>query len=490
MVAHARLRPCASCSPPPNCHPSRRWAGSRRPRPGWAPSCAAEASTSTSSCPTTATSRWSTRPRSRARRSRRGSARRRFESGDHPTPAACTWCRCPGIARSAPVPAGQRRRAGPTTTERFFRFAAAVAAFVERRPARRPAPQRLAHRRGARRARPTRRRRCCRSTTSPTRASTDGVVARPPSGRGPAHYEWWGGTNPLSGAIALADAHRGRVADTTPARSSRPEGGFGLDGPLRDRGDALIGILNGIDTDVWDPATDPLHRRARSTAPTLAIEAATPIARRCTNGSGSPIDGVAARRRGHPPHRTRRASTSWRRWSRCSIRSRCASPSSAPATPASPSAPPTRSPRRIPSSFAFVEGYDEALSHLLFAGGDLLPHAEPVRAVRAHPDAGDALRHDPGRHRRRRAARHGRRRRRRTGDGTGFVAERGDARRRCSRRCSAPRVGCATGDGAAAMQQRIMAHRLVVAAGRPRVRRRCYDTRCAGRPWCVCTVGS
>lgn len=36
-----------------------------------------------------------------------------------------------------------------------------------------------------------------------------------------------------------------------------PEGGNGLDGVLRMRGDRLVGILNGIDTDSWNPATDP-----------------------------------------------------------------------------------------------------------------------------------------------------------------------------------------------------------------------------------------
>jgi starch synthase len=35
-------------------------------------------------------------------------------------------------------------------------------------------------------------------------------------------------------------------------------GGMGLDGLLRYRGDAVSGILNGIDTAVWNPAADPL----------------------------------------------------------------------------------------------------------------------------------------------------------------------------------------------------------------------------------------
>jgi starch synthase len=36
-----------------------------------------------------------------------------------------------------------------------------------------------------------------------------------------------------------------------------PEFGHGLEGVLKGRGDTLVGILNGIDTDRWNPATDP-----------------------------------------------------------------------------------------------------------------------------------------------------------------------------------------------------------------------------------------
>jgi starch synthase len=38
--------------------------------------------------------------------------------------------------------------------------------------------------------------------------------------------------------------------------SLTPEFGFGLDGPLRAKGDRYMGILNGLDTMVWNPATD------------------------------------------------------------------------------------------------------------------------------------------------------------------------------------------------------------------------------------------
>ena len=70
------------------------------------------------------------------------------------------------------------------------------------------------------------------------------------------HFEWFGGTNPLSGAIALADA----VVAVSPHHATEiltPEYGFGLDGALRNRWDAVSGILNGIDTTVWNPSADP-----------------------------------------------------------------------------------------------------------------------------------------------------------------------------------------------------------------------------------------
>lgn len=74
--------------------------------------------------------------------------------------------------------------------------------------------------------------------------------------RRPQAYEWYGDTNPLSGAIALAD----RVVTVSPtfaAESLDPETSFGLAGPLAARGNDFMGILNGIDTRVWDPSDDP-----------------------------------------------------------------------------------------------------------------------------------------------------------------------------------------------------------------------------------------
>ena len=46
------------------------------------------------------------------------------------------------------------------------------------------------------------------------------------------------------------------VSPTYALEIQRPEYGYGLDGVIRDRRDALVGILNGIDHDEWNPAAD------------------------------------------------------------------------------------------------------------------------------------------------------------------------------------------------------------------------------------------
>jgi starch synthase len=62
--------------------------------------------------------------------------------------------------------------------------------------------------------------------------------------------------NLLKGGIACADAVT-TVSPSYAAEILTPEGGEGLDSLLRDRQSVLSGILNGIDDEVYDPATDP-----------------------------------------------------------------------------------------------------------------------------------------------------------------------------------------------------------------------------------------
>jgi len=72
----------------------------------------------------------------------------------------------------------------------------------------------------------------------------------------PDKLEYYGDVNFLKGGMATADWLT--TVSPTYAREIRtPEGGFGLDGVLRSRSGALTGILNGVDSEEWNPETDP-----------------------------------------------------------------------------------------------------------------------------------------------------------------------------------------------------------------------------------------
>jgi starch synthase len=68
-------------------------------------------------------------------------------------------------------------------------------------------------------------------------------------------YEWYDGTNPLVGALRLADL----VVAVSPNYAREiltPQAGMGMHEILAARSDHLVGIRNGIDTATWDPARD------------------------------------------------------------------------------------------------------------------------------------------------------------------------------------------------------------------------------------------
>ena len=72
-------------------------------------------------------------------------------------------------------------------------------------------------------------------------------------------YEFYGGISALKAGLMGADALT-TVSPTYAAELMTPEFGMGLDGVMRYRRESLRGILNGIDTGTWNPATDPLIR--------------------------------------------------------------------------------------------------------------------------------------------------------------------------------------------------------------------------------------
>ncbi len=61
----------------------------------------------------------------------------------------------------------------------------------------------------------------------------------------------------LMGLGILGADYLSTVSPTYAREILTHEGGYGLDGVLRARADRLAGILNGIDIDSWNPATDP-----------------------------------------------------------------------------------------------------------------------------------------------------------------------------------------------------------------------------------------
>ncbi len=72
----------------------------------------------------------------------------------------------------------------------------------------------------------------------------------------PAGIEYHGQLSFMKAGLQFAD----RITTVSPSYAAEimtPEFGCGLDGLLRQRGTVVSGILNGIDGQVWDPATDP-----------------------------------------------------------------------------------------------------------------------------------------------------------------------------------------------------------------------------------------
>ncbi len=72
----------------------------------------------------------------------------------------------------------------------------------------------------------------------------------------PELLEFWGRGSALKGGVVFAD----KITTVSPTYATEiltPEYGFGFNGILARRAPDLVGILNGIDTEAWNPATDP-----------------------------------------------------------------------------------------------------------------------------------------------------------------------------------------------------------------------------------------
>jgi starch synthase len=79
----------------------------------------------------------------------------------------------------------------------------------------------------------------------------------PPEAWGVDGVEYYGGTGYLKAGLVSADAIT-TVSPTYAQEIRSPVHGMGLDGLINGRVDRLHGILNGVDTDIWNPAADGL----------------------------------------------------------------------------------------------------------------------------------------------------------------------------------------------------------------------------------------
>jgi starch synthase len=86
-------------------------------------------------------------------------------------------------------------------------------------------------------------------------ASLWGILDLPHFYFGLPYLEFFGNINFLKGGIVFADA-LSTVSERYAREITTPEYGCGLDGVIRTRQERLVGILNGVDYQEWNPATD------------------------------------------------------------------------------------------------------------------------------------------------------------------------------------------------------------------------------------------
>jgi starch synthase len=183
----------------------------------------------------------------------------------------------------------------------------------------------------------------------------------------PADARVGGGTNFLRAGLRAAD----RVTTVSPTYAEEirlPEFGMGLEDVLRARGSELVGILNGVDYGVWSPEQDPFlheHYDATDLTPKRRIKQALVERLKLAPDADAPLVGVASRLVDQKGIDLLTA----------------ALPALLQATNASftvlglGDAALAAELRRLSDAhrtrLAFIEGYDEALAHEIFAGSDL-----------------------------------------------------------------------------------------------------------------------
>jgi starch synthase len=178
--------------------------------------------------------------------------------------------------------------------------------------------------------------------------------------------EFHGQLSFMKAGLSYAD-RLSTVSPTYALEITTPEQGCGLDGLLRERAARLAGILNGVDTAVWDPAADPLiaeRYTARKPAGKAACKAALQRELGLAERPEAPLFTVVSRLTEQKGLHllAHGAAELLRRGGQLALLG-----SGEPALEAAFRALAAER----PDAAAVRIGYDEALSHRLFAGGDV-----------------------------------------------------------------------------------------------------------------------
>lgn len=191
-------------------------------------------------------------------------------------------------------------------------------------------------------------------------------IAAPPGAFAVDGIEFYGEVSYLKAGLYYAD----RVTTVSPTYADEirtPEGGIGFDGLLRARGDAVQGVLNGIDERAWDPARDmALPRRYDAKSLTTKRELRLSLQRELglLEQSSAPLFGLVGR-------------LTWQK----GIDLLLSAIGPQLAEGAQLAVLGSGEPALVeslaelvaahPGQVAHRQGYDEALSHRIFAGADL-----------------------------------------------------------------------------------------------------------------------
>lgn len=188
---------------------------------------------------------------------------------------------------------------------------------------------------------------------------------RLPSSAADDYMQHFGRANAMQAGLG----HATRVTTVSPTYAlevQRPAFGYGLDGTFRHIGARFSGILNGIDTVQWDPATDPLlPRRYSVSSPSGKAEVKAALRRRLGLDGDRPVLGVVSRfadQKGLDVLMAAGEGLLAQGWSLALLGS------GDPDIEASARALQAANPGRVSGEI----GFDEPLAHLIYGGADAL----------------------------------------------------------------------------------------------------------------------